>query len=340
MVRIDRNTYAKINSLVKKGNYASIENFVEISVKNQLLLETEGRLRVASRRSVQRVVKTKRRPFSTILRVPKKTQIQTLVTQSLDEYIMRAPIWGQINRLGPAKFVLRVLLNILASFDDGSVDLKRFSAEVAEQATTFRLFAKKKDKMRRIRGEELYVGFPKKDPSSQQRFLNYYVGKAPLRKWTDSILTGLSLAKIEEMEDGTTLIGLTEAGLKFTLLHSPLVDDFFLDRKQIDAPFSSQEVSFLVDNIKSVRPGEYEFLVFTLDSVKKDANTPTKLRGRIFDFLNGKDLQMKLSEKVANTMQVGAIGRLVEMRLLRIEKEAQKSKYSVTGKGEELIGKL
>lgn len=340
LVKLDKTTYTKIEGLVKKGNYVSIENFVEIAVRNQLLLETGGRLEVARRPGVKRTVKTQRPLLSTILRVKEKIQIQTLETQSLDDSIKSAPIWGQINRLAPAKFVLRVLVNSLAASDDRSIDLRRFSAEVAEQATAFRLFVKKKDKKRRVRGEEIYVGFPKKDPSSQQRFLNYYVGKAPLRKWTDSILTGLSLANIVEMEDGSTVIGVTEAGLKFALLHSPLIDDFFLDRKQIDAPFSSGEVSFLVDHIKSVRPEEYEFLVFTLDSIKKGADIPTKLRGRIFDFLKGKDLQIKLSEKVANSMQVGAIGRLVEMRLLKIEKEAQKSRYLVTEKGEELIGKL
>ena len=340
MVKLDKTTYVTIEALIRKGSYTSVQNFVEIAVKNQLLLETEGKLGAAKRRSVQRAVETKRRPFSTALRVPKKTQVQSIVAQPLDKSIFSAPIWGQLNRLAPTKFVLRVLLNILVASDEKSVDLKRFSAEVAEQATAFRRFAKKKDKTRRIRGEGLYVGFPKKGPSSQQRFLNYYVGKAPLRKWTDSILTGLSLANIEEMRDGSTIIGLTEAGLKFALLHSPLVDDFFLDRKQIDAPLSSEEVSFLVDHVKSVRLGEYEFLVFTLDSIKKGADTPTKLRGRIFSFLKGKDLQIKLSEKVANTMQVGAIGRLVEMRLLKIEKEAQKSKYLVTKKGEKLIGKL
>jgi len=313
---------------------------VEIAVKNQLLLETEGKLEIAGRQSAQKTAKTQRPLLSTILRVPEKTYTQTVVAPSLDESIKSAPVWGQINRLAPAKLVLRILLNSLAASEDRSIDLKRFSAEVAEQATAFRLFAKKKDKIKRIRGEELYVCFPEKDPSSQQRFLNYFVGKAPLKKWTDSILTGLSLANIEEMEDGSTLIGLTEAGLKFALLPAPLVDDFFLDGKQIDAPFSNEEVSFLVDHIKSIRPGEYEFLVFTLASIKKGADTPTKLRGRIFEFLKGKDLQIKLSDKVANTMQVGAIGRLVEMGLLKIEKEAQKSRYLVTEKGEELIGKL
>lgn len=340
MVKLDKTTYNKISTLVKKGSYVSLDNFLQIAVRNQLLLETEGRLEVAKRRPVQTTAKKQRSQHLTSVRVQKKTQIQILRTPSVDESIKSAPIWGQINRLAPAKLVLRVLLNSLGTFDDRSVDLRRLSADVAEQATIFRRFAKRKDKTRRVRGEEVYVGFPKKTPSSQQRFLNYYVGKRPLKKWTDSILTGLSLASIEEMEDGATVIGLTEAGLKFALLHSPLLDDFFLDGKQIEAPLSSDEVSFLIDHIKSVRPGEYEFLIATLSSIKKGANTPTKLRDHIFGFLKGKDLGVRLSEKVASSMQVGVIGRLVEMRFLRIEKDAQRSKYRLTQQGEALIGKL
>jgi len=340
LVKLDKTTYAKIEDLVKKGDYLSIENFVQVAVKNQLLLETEGRIEVAGRRRVQRTVRTERSPLSTILCAPKKAQVQELGTPLLDESIKNAPIWGQINRLAPAKLVLRILLSNLSAAKDRFVDLRRFSAEVAEQATKFRRFAKKNDKMRRIRGEEVYVGFPKKGPSSQQRFLNYYVGKGPLRKWTDSIITGLSLGNIKEMEDGSTVLGLTEAGLKFALLHSPLIDDFFLKRKQIDAPLSSDEVSFLMNHIKSVRPREYEFLVFILGSIKKGDDTPIKLKSRVFDYLKGIKLHIRLSEKVANTMQVGAIGRLVEMRLLKIKKQAQKSKYSVTEKGEKLIGRL
>lgn len=340
LVKVDKTTYEKIKGLVNGGNYTSMENFVEVAVKNQLLLETEGKLEITQRPGSQRTAKTDRPLPSTVLQLPAKTPTQTLQAGSLDESIKSAPVWGQVNRLAPAKFVLRILLNSLVASDETSVDLKRFSAEVAEQATSFRLFAKKKDKVQRIRGEDLYVGFPEKDPSSQQRFLNYFVGKAPLRKWTDSVLTGLCLAKIEEMEDGSTVIGLTEAGLKFALLYSPLIDDFFLGERQIDSPFSNEEASFLLDNIRLTRPGEYDFLVFTLTSIKKGADTPTKLRGIIFDFLKGKNLQIQLSEKVANTMQVGVIGILVETRLVKIEKQAQKSKYLVTEKGEKLIGKL
>ena len=335
LVKLDRATYEKINALVKDGKYPSIESFLDIAVRNQLLLEGEEKTQNATKRNIS--YDTEKEKFS--LSLPRQ-QPRTIAPPSVEETIKNAPLWGQVNRLGPAKFVLRLLLNGLVSLDDNTLDLKRFSAEVAERATEFRLFAKRKDKKNRVRGEYLYVGFPKKDPFSQQRFLNYYVGKAPLQKWTDSVLLGLGLADIVEAEDGSRVIGLTEAGLKFSMLNSPLIDEFFSKEKQISLPFSDEETSFLIDQIKSFRPGEFEFLKFVLTSIRNGADTPTKLKDKVFDFLKNKDLQIKLSEKIAITMMVGAVGRLVEMGFIKIEKEAQKSKYILTDKVEALIGKF
>jgi len=335
LVKVDNQTYQKIESLVKGARYASIESFVELAVRNQLLLETEGRIATVKDRDAK-VIPDSDGPQ---LSIPQQ-EPRALGMSPLKESVRNMPIWGQVNRLAPAKFVLRILLNSLTGSDERSIDLKRFSAETAEKATEFRLFSKKKDKTSRVRGTELYVAFPKREPSSQQRFLNYYVGKAPLQKWTDSVLTGLSFANIEETDEGAVVIGLTESGLKLALLHSPLIDDFFLDGKQITSPFSNEETSFLIEHIRSTRPGEYDFLSFTLTFIKKGADTPTKLKDRISEFLKSRDLGFKFSEKVANTMQVGATGRLIELGLLKIEKQAQKSKYVVSERGEELIGKL
>jgi hypothetical protein len=331
LVKVDNQTYQKIEILVKEDRYASIESFVELAVRNQLLLETEGRITTVRDRGAKDVPDSDRPRLS----IPQQ-EPQVLGVSPLKEGVRNMPVWGQVNRLAPAKFVLRVLMNSLNGSDERSIDLKRFSAEAAEAATEFRLFSKKKDKTRRIRGTELYVAFPKKDPSSQQRFLNYYIGKAPFQRWTDSVLTGLSLAQIEETDEGAIVIGLTEPGLKFGMLHFPLIDDFFLQGKQITSSFSEEETDFLIGHIKSTRPGEYDFLMFTLASVKKGADTPTKLKDRIYEFLKNRDLGFQFSQKVANTMQVGATGRLVEMGLLKIEKSAQKSKYLVQEKGEKL----
>ena len=316
---------------MKEARYPSIESFLEIAVRNQLLLETEGKIESTKNKDLKEITDSDRPQLS----IPEKTP-QILGVSPLNEAARTMPIWGQVNRLAPTKFVLRLLLNYLADSDERSIDLKRFSAETAERATEFKLFVKKKDKTRRIRGTELYVAFPKKDPSSQQRFLNYYLGKSPFKKWTDSVLTGLSLAKIEETDEGAIFIGLTESGLKFGMLHSPLIDDFFSDGKEISSSFSEEETDFLIEHIKSTRPGEYDFLMFTLASVKKGADTPTKLKDRIYEFLKNRDLGFQFSQKVANTMQIGATGRLVELGLLKIEKSAQKSKYLVQEKGEKL----
>jgi len=317
-----------------------VENFIDIAVKNQLLLETTEKLETKKPSTFQEPTKMEQPRLSSLLSIPKKTFTEMQVAKPVDKQIMNSPIWGQINRLAPVKFVVRILVNSLITSEEKSVDLKRFNADVAQLATEFRRFAKKNDKKRRIRGEDLYVGFSKKSPSSQQRFLNYYVGKGPLMKWTDSILTGLSLANIEELENGSTVIELTEAGLKFARLRSPIIDDFFFDKKQIEEPFSEEEVSFLVGQINSARPGELEFLLFMLRAIKKGADTPTKLRNEVLSFLARKELEIKISEKVVNTMQVGVLGRLVEMRLLKIEKEAQKSRYVLTNKGEKIIAEF
>lgn len=332
---MENQTYQKIETLVKEAKYASIERFVELAIRNQLLLEREGRIANVKDRGARGISSSDK----TQLSIPQQKP-QTLGELPLKDSVRNMPIWGQVNRLAPTKFVLRVLLNSLASSDESSINLKSFSAEIAEKATEFRMFSKKKDKTSRVRGTELYVAFPKRDPSSQQRFLNYYVGKGRLQKWTDSVLTGLSFANIEETDEGAVVIKLTESGLSFALLHSPLFDDFFSDGKQIASSFSNEETAFLIEHIRSTRPGEYDFLSFTLTSIKKGADTPTKLKGRISEFLKSKDLGFKFSEKVTTTMQIGATGRLIELNLLKIEKQAQKTKYVVSERGEELIGKL
>jgi hypothetical protein len=96
-------------------------------------------------------------------------------------------------------------------------------------------------------------------------------------------------------------------------------------------------VEFLVENIRSTRLGEFDFLKFTLISIKNGADTPVTLQGRVNEFLKHKDFGFKISDKVTNAMQVGAIGRLLELGLLKIEKDAQRSKYVVSERGEKLI---
>lgn len=119
---------------------------------------------------------------------------------------------------------------------------------------------------------------------------------------------------------------------------SPLIDDFLLQGEQIENPFSPAEVEFLLNHVKINRLGEFEYLVSVLGFIKEGSATPTALRQKVGKLLQEKHLSVKFTEKSVNTMLVGVIGRLVEMRLLGIEKDAQRSRYLVTGDGESLLG--
>jgi hypothetical protein len=353
-VKIDPKNYQQIKGFVEKGKYDSIENFVEIAVLNQILIENnevsnfqlikeqkalpkEYSSNKITQLKLQTVAQTQTATQQSIqyLSCPKGAPISVQPPLSLTEETANFPIWGQLNRLAPAKMVLRMLANqILLGAD--RIDLKRFSADAAEASTSIRLIIEKKDKKKRIRGTELYIALPKKDPNSQQRFINYYVGKLPSGKWTDGILTGLGLARIELLDDGSTVIGLTENGRTFGCLSSPLIDDFLLQGKQIEEPFSPAEVEFLLSQLETMRPGEMYFMKEVLRFIKEGVVTPTSLRQKVAVFFKDKYPESQNSEKFVNTMLVGLMGRLVEMRLVEIEKDAQKSKYSVTNIGEQL----
>jgi len=350
-VNLNPNSYRRIKEFVEKGKYESVENFVEIAVLNQILLESNG---VASLGASRESRATSKEEFAykpsqirqqagvqqpaQYLTCPKDVSIPFSSPLPLTDEIRSFPIWGQINRLAPAKIVLRMLANQVLLGRD-RVDLKRFSADVAEITTSLRTYIEKKDKKDRIRGTELFIALPKKDPSSQQRFINFYVGKLPSGKWTDGILTGLGLVRIEQTEDGSVVVGLTETGRTLVCLSSPLIDEFLLQGNQIEEPFSSAEVEFLLDQLEVNRPGEFEYMVSVLRFIKGGAVTPTSLRQKVGVFLRDRYPTMKISEKFVNTMLVGLMGRLVEMRIVEIEKDAQKSKYSLTAAGEVLISR-
>lgn len=353
-VKIDPNNYQYIKGFVEKGKYNSVESFVEIAILNQILLENNEVSKLLSTKEQKAVPKEDSSHKSSQLKLQTSTQTQTAIQQpiqylscpkdapisvqpplSLTEETANFPIWGQLNRLAPAKMVLRMLANQILLGTD-RIDLKRFSADVAEISTSIRTTIEKKDRKKRIRGTELYIALPKKDPNSQQRFINFYVGKLPSGKWTDGILTGLGFARIEQLDDGSTVIGLTENGRTFGCLSSPLIDDFLLQGKQIEEPFSPAEVEFLLSQLETSRPGEIYFMKEVLRLIREGIVTPTSLRQKVEVILKEKYPKSQISEKFVNTMLVGLMGRLVEMRLVEIEKDAQKSKYSATEAGERL----
>lgn len=323
MIEITPDAYAEINQLIKAGKYPSIETFAEIALKNQIKLE-KIRLERAPNLPLEKVssaeIETNKLRY---LKDPQTVEPLLLTGQRRAE-----PLWGLINRFAPAKMVLRLLSFHLAQVGTDWINYQAFIEDAVNVATWARIRIEKHEKRTPlVRGESLKIGYPFKDARSQQRFIDFYIGRFRSDNQVQGLLGDLELASFKRNDNGSISIGITSAGMKWARLHSPLIDDLLVGQESIQSPLSDQEIQYLLSHISRTRPGEYQFLDFLFKAVHDGANTPQKLSPLISRYFGAR----KYSAAQQNNLQTGGIARLIEMRFLRIEKDGIYTKYVPQG---------
>jgi len=324
--------YDVIMDLVKRGKYATMESFVDIAIRNQITLE---RSTVQER---NREVHEGKPSLSTYdqLRKNKEQNLLTVPAISLDSKRRSTPIWGLINRYEPSKVVLRLLVNTLVQSKTQWTEFKQFTDDAVSIGSQIRnqieKFERRSDV---IRGQSLKIGFPKKDPKSQQRFVDLFIGKLRNESYLSGLLGDLQLAVIKKSQQGSqnnTVIGITEAGLEWANMDSPFIDEFISGPKAIQSPLSNEEIDFLLSRIREIKPGDYEFLSYVFKLVKEGVNTPDKLSEHVALYLES----LKLNSAMFSTFQTGGVARLVEMRIIQLDKSGTHTRYSITSSGKTL----
>lgn len=334
-MKITPDMYKSAMELVNLGKYSSLEHFSELAFRNQLILEND-----TQQNSIHILDNTK---LTTHNESFTGYQPRTIRPIPLSKERRGKPMWGLINRFAPGKLVLRMLASGLESSTTEWIDYKEFAADVVERAISMRNQIEKHYKNSQIvRGEGLQIGFPQKDENSRQRFADIYVGRLISDGRVDGFLGSLELGVIRKASDGSLQIGITEAGLKFANMKSPLLDEFFTVEHPI--AFFKNEIHFLMNHVKKVRPGEYQFLDYLFTSVKNGMNTPQEIGNQVTDYVKKNKWANShgghISEAELNTMKVGGMARLVEMRLIRIEKDGIHTKYQASSELDSLEGLL
>jgi hypothetical protein len=336
MTDITPQVYEMITQMVRLGKYTSLESFVDISIRNQLTLEKSTFSEVTPEVNQETTPKStvnyeKSDPYG--FRQLSKNQAQNLTTVpsiALDPKRRSEPMWGLINRFVPAKVVLRILVNSLSRSNTQWLEFNQFSDEVVTIASQIRRFAEKFEKRSDvIRGQSLKIGFPMKDPKSQQRFVDTFVGKLRNENHISGLLGELELVAIRKSQQGntsSTMIGISEKGKLWANMDSPFIDDFITNQKPIQNPLSYEEIYFILTRVKYVKPGDYEYLNYIYKLVKEGIDTPEKLSHHTSLYLQS----LKLNPKIFNNYQTGAIARLVEMRIIQLEKKGIRTRYVVT----------
>lgn len=329
----------KIRYLIEKGRFCNIDSFIQISVENQLNLESEE---LGNKTDLDYFIQETDHNYKQI-KVSDFDDLKLITSKKL--YTIEPPtfkkinvfnegkeenlwIWGQINKVLPIKIVVRYLMNQMPK-EEKYINLNTFTKDACKTARNFGLYLSSKDKqLKRERDERFSTAFPigKDEEKAFSRFSSHFIGHIR----ADGLLTGslvnLKFANIDR-DYGNERIGITNLGLEFAKIENPL-----LDRKIHDKSLGDDEVNYYLRHIRKNVPGEansFRLILSLIDGgVRSREGINIELK---------KNMKKDWSEKVINTQRAGVMSRLFELGLLSKKRKGVSVIYGITGLGKNFL---
>ncbi len=302
----------KIRSLLGARKYKDLQSFVLTAIDNQLYIESQD-LSIQSG-SARPTVETEHRhdlprmkeisrSWSSVVPAPMPDK-----TRIWSEYV-----WGQYNRIFPAKITLRVLANYLDGQAE-SIDLNDLREAAANIAREIGLFLHSREKTRGLkRGDTWSVALPI-EADSRFRFMNQFVGyvtKAGLIYGMPGVLGWTNFLRADR-------ISITEPGLRFASLENPI-----LDAAQFQRTLSDDEREFYLSHVRSWLPKEYQMMKQASAYIRSGENTFASIKDRV------RALNREWSDAVLSTMVAGVLARMKELQLVSTRREGLRSFYEL-----------
>ena len=242
-------------------------------------------------------------------------------------------LFGQYNKLLPVKATLRALLNLSGSNSQG-IPLDEAMRTISTEAWLLGDYLDSVDEERGKRETLLATAFPTTRGSGspgQSRFANQFV----LSVNAEGRATGLPIAlrMIAYASGKTPRVNLTKQGATFALLENPVLDQ---PTDSSESKFSPDEVSFLINHIRTYVPEERSAFKIVLNALLEGATTPKGLDG----FLTRNYRDSEITSAFMSLQRSGVISRLIDLELVRRVREGTRVTYTVTESGKELCGQL
>lgn len=349
IVDVAKKQAEKIETLIKSEKYENVNQFVSVAIENQLYLETSGgnteitgvRAGAGSNIFANNDVNVIKKS-STIdidISMSMATEVpQYVESPSYNELVPfndgikeeKSWMWGQYNRIFPAKIALRYLAVKLGgkqwiTLDDYREEAAGIALKYHEAITFY------EDENNKKRDDRISAGLPRNsdDPykrvSSLSRFKDHFIGC--FRQRDGKILGMLPFLRFANIKNdaGNTYIGITEDGYKFAKLNNPVVDE-----SNFDNSFSEEEMNFYLSHIKKNVRGELDAFNWILTKIKKGIIK----RPALNEVLKNEYAKIwETKEKVINTQRAGLIGRVYEFGLIEKTKKGITVEYSLSEKG-------
>jgi hypothetical protein len=307
---IAEQNYKRINDLIRGGQYTTLQDFLDISITNQLYLEEQGLGRSqpgkktpksAARDHIvtAREVKELGRNWGKLLTV-EPVNVETLKTQ----------LMPFSNRIFPAKVAVRVLCNTLG--ENQTVDYNMYAEVVSRVAVGLGTYLKSIDKKQRrsFRLEALSTGLPAAKRGDQKiairRFLEHVVGGSRHVGEHHGMLLSLGLAGMP-MEGK---FGITPDGLRFAELMSPILDAPESDYGNLKSCLSSEEAELYMKIVKDRLPEEGRTIETLEDIVRSKHSYPEICNefAKVINLTQGEtNVEQRVSTELARMRELGLI---------------------------------
>jgi Arc/MetJ-type ribon-helix-helix transcriptional regulator len=257
-----------------------------------------------------------------------RDQLATSKSPSVERWM-----FGQFNRLLPAKVTCRALVNIVADGDDRQ-PLETIAIRIANEAAMLGRYLTTVDqKFGSGRDDAMAVAFPKSTSPSEfksiQRFANQFVGSANRQGQLSGLPIALKLiGRSPTYSDGVTL---TEAGWQFGRIETPILD---APSTRNPEKFTDEEISFLLEHILTSVPLEAFAYRTILNEVRRGVLTPDDLDVELSKLSTG---QKTLQKSFISTQRSGAICRMVDLNLIQRTRTGTRVCYALSTRGAEFL---
>lgn len=264
-------------------------------------------------------------------------------------YTLDRWLFGQYNRLLPVKANCRALARFCASQENGK-PLEETAAVIADAAALLGDYLADIDLRHQIgRDDALATAFPRSGPDaekSRSRYANQFVGSVNSQGVLSGLLSDYRLAGLrggmafQAMNHGQDARGtsephlvLTDQGLRFARLGNPVLDSQQATPTQ---RFSQEEISFLLDHIRSYVSVENFAFQTLAHAIAEGADTPDKLDEAIQSLVPA-DSKRSFSPSYLTSQRSGALSRMAELGLIERQRKGVRVRYVVTLEGRRLV---
>jgi hypothetical protein len=242
-------------------------------------------------------------------------------------------LFGQYNRLLPAKASCRALLNLTRKNPNG-IDLASAASTIAKQATILGDYLTHLDNEKDIiREDAISTAFPTSGENvnkSQMRYANQFVASLNKRGQVSGLLVSLKLINL--MGKNNRIL-LTKPGWEFSLLFNPILDK---SDKPYSEKFSVEEKQFLISHITNNVPSEDFAYRTILKIIGEGINSPTQIDEALSQRIPLTE-NRSLSQSFLSSQRSGTISRMTDLGLLERERDGIRMFYKITEMGRKYL---